>query len=211
MLRMRIAVLDFGAGDSVHRALCAHGIDASVLAPAFSSIDGAGDLIILAFGRTEPGLPSLADCDWPEAILAPLDSCFAVLRRHGPKLRDLGGHILALLPVETLDPAGGGGAAAVLHRSVLGLVEGLRAELLGTDARASILFADPQESAGSLGQRLIAIAESRAMYSLPDDVDAEAIDSAFRPLLAALVATPIDPRLPPAGPMGEVYRAALTG
>jgi hypothetical protein len=206
---MRIEVADFGAGDAVRRALGTHGINASALTLASSSTDGTANLIILAFGRAAPVSQGIADCDWAKAIQSPLDSAFAVLRHHGPKVRDLGGQILAVLPVETLDTAGGGGAAAVLHRSVLGLMEGLRAELLGGDARASILFADPVESASSLGGRLIGIAASRAMYSVPQGFDAEAIDSSFRPLLTALATTPIDPRLPPAGPMGEVYRAAL--
>lgn len=206
----RIQIADFGAAHRIHHALAAGGITASLVDAADSPATGVPDVLILAFDGPVDQRQGLADRGWAEAIQAPLDACFALLKRYGTMMREAGGLILAALPAVTLESAGGGGSEAVLHRSVLGLMEGLRAEWLAGEARVSILFTGAREGDVELGKRLASIMATRAMYSLPDHLNATNIEASFSPLLAALAATPVDPRLPPAGPMGEVYRSALT-
>jgi len=206
-----IPIVDLGAGQLVSKALAQGGCPSVVLGNEAGLISTEGTLIFLAFGHSPHMARSVADCDWSTDLHGPLDRCFSTIRHVGPKVREHQGLLVTVLPGEALLTRRGAGAQSVLYRSILGLMEGLRAELLPTQARVSIVFTDQQEPLDDLAQRLSATIAARSMYSLPSCFDVAAIRAVFEQMTEALAQTPSDARLPPAGPMGEVYREAVGG
>jgi len=209
MSHFPIPVIDFGAGQPVSDASAVRGYANRVIGEREGPALSDGACLFLAFGYASQAISDVGNCDWTADVHAPLDRCFSIISRLGPSIRDNGGLIVAVLPGEALLPRSGAAAHAVLYRSVLGLMEGLRAELLSTQARVSIVFTDRREGIDGLTPRLAATIADRSMYSLPACFDLAAIRASFEQLNNALAQTPSDARLPPAGPMGEVYREAL--
>jgi hypothetical protein len=148
--------------------------------------------------------------DWMTCLHQPLARCFTAISGLFPLVQRAatGGHALVLLPGESLIPDPLRGPASVLGRGVLGLFEGLRAELRKTAARATVFLLHERERADEMGRRLADALISRPLYSMPKQLPPEAIESYFGPLKASLRATPAGKPLP-AGPMGEVYHDAL--
>jgi len=211
MPHLPIPIIDFGAGQLVSDALAVRGRANMVMGDEEGPTSSDGACLILAFGHSSQATSDVGNCDWTQNVHAPLDRCFSIIRRLGPSIRDNGGLIIAVLPGEALLTRRGAGAKSVLYRSVLGLIEGLRAELLPTQARVSVVITDPREGLDGLAQRLAVTIADRAMYSLPACFDVAAIRAIFEQMSKALAQTPSDARLPPAGPMGEVYREAISG
>jgi hypothetical protein len=206
----RIRIIDFGAGQLVSEALAGRG-HANVVISDQEGSASSGTYLILAFGHSAQATSSVGNCDWSADVHAPLDRCFSVISRLGPGIRNGGGLIVAVLPGEALLVRSGAGAQSVLYRSLLGLMEGLRAELLSTQARVSVVFNDPREQLDALARRLASTIGDRSMYSLPARFDVATLRATFAQMSEALAQTPSDARLPPAGPMGEVYQAAING
>jgi hypothetical protein len=102
-------------------------------------------------------------------------------------------------------------ADSVLGRSLVGLTEGLRAELLATGLPVTLVLTHEGEEEAVLAQRIHDALRDGPLYALPSSATDERITSVFDPWLEALSRTPSDLALPPLGPMGEVYRQQAEG
>ncbi|MFJ6651436.1 hypothetical protein ACIQLJ_01400 [Microbacterium sp. NPDC091313] len=108
----------------------------------------------------------------------------------------------ALLPdAATPDP--------VVLRSLLGMAEALRAELLPTTAQLSILFHAAGEDGTALLARAVDLADSGEMYGMSHDLTAERISAYFAPMRRAIADAPAGSPLPDIGPMAQVYTQAV--
>jgi hypothetical protein len=171
--------------------------------------DANASVLVLAMNRAST--QRTADVvNWNAELHTPLKRCFTVVRGLVPWIsRAPRAQVIALLPIAALlpnDTSGATqGASAVLGRALLGLLEGLRAELHQTSTRVTICIIDAAEPAAVFKQRLQNVLHTRPFHSLPASVDGRAIEQYFAPMMAALAQTPAGIPLP-AGPMGDVYR-----
>ncbi|MGI5132460.1 SDR family oxidoreductase [Pseudonocardia sp. CA-107938] len=208
-------VLAEPAGESAtRRALDAAGarydlLDAAVVDAAAGAPARLGGLshdapLVIAVAPHGPG--SSADVDWTTQVHHVLRRCFTIMRGVIP---DRGPRALAVvIPVEGLLADSARCADSVLGRSLVGLTEGLRAELLATQPKVTLVLTREGEEAAALGRRIRAALHVGPLYSLPDSVTEARVTRVFEPWLEELARTPSDSALPPLGPMGEVYRAA---
>jgi NAD(P)-dependent dehydrogenase (short-subunit alcohol dehydrogenase family) len=205
-----------GAALSVHRdvskldsaAVDAAAADPEQLARALPPEPGHDVLIV----RIAPqDTSSATEVDWAASVHAPLLRCFTLVRGLVPRLvgGGHGGAVAVVLPSSGLISDARRAGESVLGRSLLGLFEGLRAELLPTDVRVSVVLSDEGETEAELVRRIEATLARMPLYALPGSVTRADIESAVGPWLDELARTPADLALPPAGPMGEVYRREL--
>jgi NAD(P)-dependent dehydrogenase (short-subunit alcohol dehydrogenase family) len=207
------------AGESaVRRALEAVGaridvLDTAVVDAAAGAPERLGDLsddAPLVIAVAAHGLGGSADVDWTTQVHQVLRRCFTIIRGLVPsRARSAdGGGVAVVIPAEGLFADSARCADSVLGRSLAGLTEGLRAELLATQATVTLVLTGEGEEAAALGRRIRAALQVGPLYSLPDSVTEERVTRVFEPWLEELARTPSDSALPPLGPMGEVYRAA---
>ncbi|PRY18316.1 SDR family NAD(P)-dependent oxidoreductase [Kineococcus rhizosphaerae] len=155
----------------------------------------------------------IAAVDWVEQVHERVQRCFTTLRGLVPQLveRPEGGRVAIVLPVSALSADPGRCADSVSGRTVLGLAEGLRAELLGGGVLVSVVLAGDDEPDDALADRIDRAVADGPMYSLPPSFTSARIDEIFAPWLDELSRTISDVALPPLGPQGEVYREAAAG
>lgn len=154
------------------------------------------------------GARSVQQTDWDAEVMEPLDRCFDLIRAVGRKMRARDwGRLVAVIPACALRPVQSDGQINVLARALLGLMEGLRAELQETGLAVSILFHDgeAEEEEAALADRLTKIVETGDFYRLSRALDRRAIQAYFEPILLALSETTSGPPLPDIGPMAAVY------
>lgn len=148
--------------------------------------------------------------DWTARLHQPMARCFTLLSAAMPLVRRAhdGGHAILVIPSHALvhDPERGPGS--VLGRGLLGLFEGLAAELRRTATRVTIFLTDKGEPDAILRARFATARQRRPLYAPPAALSPAVVRDYFRPIAAALRATPAGAPLP-AGPMGAIYRAAL--
>ncbi|WPO86863.1 SDR family NAD(P)-dependent oxidoreductase [Herbiconiux sp. KACC 21604] len=200
-------------GAGIH-SLSRHEIDAAAddpgsLAATLPAEAQSSSALVVAVAPQRAG--AAATVDWESAVQAPLRRVFTALRGVVPTLltREGGGRVVVVLPLASLIADPGRAADSVLGRSLIGLTEGLRAELLGTGVAACLVLTGPDDDARSIAERIGEALETGAFYTLPPSTTAAHIAAVFDPWLEGLAATPSDLALPPLGPMGEVYRAEL--
>lgn len=164
-------------------------------------------LLVLACDRL-PATRAADTQDWQPLLHQPLTRCFTVIRGLVPWLaaHSQRSHVVALLARAALLPDANPGSAGVLGRALVGLFEGLRAELRLTTTRVTLVITDPEESSQAFHARLRHVLARRPLYSLPESVDRRTVEQYFAPLLDALARTPLGIPLP-AGPQGEVYHS----
>jgi hypothetical protein len=172
---------------------------------------GPDDLPLLVASCGQVAAVRCADVrDWDPLLHRPMARCFTLLSAAMPLVRRAqdGGHAVLLVSSHALvqDPALGPGS--VLGRGLLGLFEGLAAELRRTATRVTIFLRHDEEHDESLRARVADALRSRPLFSLPAAVSQATIRGYYRPIAATLRATPAGAPLP-AGPMGAIYRAAV--
>jgi NADP-dependent 3-hydroxy acid dehydrogenase YdfG len=211
-----IALAEPAGTSSVGRALRAAGchveeLDMSVVDAAMAEPDRLSDPsvdvpLVLAIAPRAGG--GSGPVDWARELHQPLRRCFTLIRGLVPSrvASPEGGGVAVVLPMTALFADSERCANSVLGRSLLGLAEGLRAELLATQARVAVVFARDGEEPAALGRRIREALRDAPLYSLPASVSGARIEGLFRPWLEALADTPSDLALPALGPMGEVYR-----
>lgn len=148
--------------------------------------------------------------DWTKQVNDVLRRCFTVIRGLVPNRLSFGqgGRLVAVLPSTALfaDPARC--ADSVVGRSCLGLIEGLAAELRPGPTVVTIVFTEDDEDEASLGLRIDSALHGAGLFSFPAGDYGSRVRALFLPWLDALSRTSSDTKLPPLGPMGEVYRRA---
>lgn len=162
--------------------------------------------LILAIAAQRTGSPGAVD--WSTQVHQVLRRCYTVIRGLVPQRSAStdGGGVAVVLPTTALFADSWRSADSVLGRSLMGLTEGLRAELLAAGANVTLVFTQEGEDEALLAQRIGEALRDRPLYSLPDSETERRIANVFGPWLEALAGTPSDLALPPLGPMGEVYR-----
>ncbi len=180
--------------------------DIRVLQDSVSIAIGERTTFILSVGEC-PAQEGLENVDWQRIVLTPLRLAFGIATgaaRHFSAAG--GGDILFFLPSQTIIGKGAPSPDQVLFRALLGAAEALRAEMIETEVRISILFYDPLDPRPEdLTRRLESVLCSGPMYSLSADLTQDRIVQYFAPMLAALEQTSSGPPLPDIGPMAAVY------
>jgi len=147
-----------------------------------------------------------ATVDWASQVHRVLRRCYTVIRGLVPgRVMDGGAGLVVVMPLTALCADSRKCADSVLGRSLVGLVEGLRAELLAAGTKVSLVFAGEDEHADVVAARVRDAVREGPLHSLDASAD-ECIRDAFGQWLDELARTPSDLALPPLGPMGEVYR-----
>ncbi|TWB46963.1 hypothetical protein [Nitrospirillum viridazoti] len=166
---------------------------------------------VLVLALAPQGQGRASSVDWIGQVHHPLRRCFTVIRGVVPILAAQAGEgsVVVILPSAALFSDSSRCATSVLGRCLVGLAEALRAELLSTATRVSIVIADEREDEVCLAGRIEEALNQAPLYMLPASVTATHISAVFDPWLQALAGTASDHALPPLGPMGEVYRAEL--
>jgi len=145
---------------------------------------------------------------WATHVHRVLRRCFTVIRGlvPGRVASSDGGGVAVVLPATALFADATRCGDSVVGRSLVGLAEGLRAELLVTGVKVSVVFAGEDEEQEVVAQRVIGALRGGRLYALPASATGERITQLFGPWLDALARTPSDHSLPPLGPTGELYR-----
>lgn len=153
------------------------------------------------------GAQSVQRADWDAEVMGPLRRCFDLISAIGREMRARdGGSLIAAIPACALRPVQADGQNNVLDRALLGLMEGLRAELQDTQVAVSILFHDGDaEDEAALAGRLAGLLQTGDFYSLSPSLGQDAIQAYFEPILLALSETSSGRPLPDIGPMAAVY------
>jgi NAD(P)-dependent dehydrogenase (short-subunit alcohol dehydrogenase family) len=215
----RVVLAEPSGESAVRRALEAVGarydvLDTAVVDAAAGAPERLGDVsddAPLVIAVAAHGLGGSAVVDWTTQVHQVLRRCFTIIRGlvPGRAWSDRGpGGVAVVIPAEGLFADSARCADSVLGRSLVGLTEGLRAELLATQAKVTLVLTGEGEEAAALGRRIRAALHAGPLYSLPDSVTEERVTRVFEPWLEELARTPSDSALPQLGPMGEVYRAA---
>ena len=168
-------------------------------------------IFCLAIGLDETG--RAADfADWTATLGTPLKRCFKVLNTAARHMvaRKQAGLILAALPSMALVADPRRGEQSTFLRALLGLLESLRAELLTSDVRVTIVFYDADRDDGpALAERCELAIEERPLYRLSPDLSDDVLEDYFRPMFEAFDRTPHGPPLPEIEAMGAVYKEVL--
>lgn len=151
--------------------------------------------------------------DWAAHVHHVLRRCFTIIRGLVPsRIASAGGSgIAVVLPATALFADSTRCADSVLGRSLVGLTEGLRAELLATGTAVSVVFTGEGEEEAVLARRIQEALRDGPLYAFPASETDEHVTTVFGPWLEVLARTPSDLALPPLGPMGEVYRLEIDG
>ena len=165
--------------------------------------------VVIAVDSREAGGVSVVE--WESMVHEPLRRAFTALRGLVPGLLARAGEsrVVMVMPSSALIADPKRAADSVLGRCLIGLAEGLRAELLRFDFPVSIVMTEPEDDERSLAQRMDEALRSGSLYVLPPSISTDDISAIFDPWLDALADTPADLALPGLGPRGEVYRAEL--
>ncbi|WP_211282544.1 SDR family oxidoreductase [Streptomyces griseorubiginosus] len=162
--------------------------------------------LVLAIAPQSPG--GSRSVDWTAQVHQVLRRCFTIIRGLVPGriASSGGGGIAVVLPTTALFADSARCADSVLGRSLVGLIEGLRAELLARRSAVTLVLTHEGEEEAVLAKRIHDALRDGPLYALPSSATDERVASVFDPWLEALARTPSDVALPPLGPMGEVYR-----
>jgi NADP-dependent 3-hydroxy acid dehydrogenase YdfG len=161
--------------------------------------------LVLAVAPQNAGAAGAVDWALVHQVLR---RCFTIIRGLVPgRVAAVdGAGVAVVLPVTALFADGTRCADSVLGRSLVGLTEGLRAELLATGVPVTLVLTHEGEEDAALAWRIHEAVREGPLYALPAAETEERVTSLFGTWLEALARTPSDLALPPLGPMGEVYR-----
>lgn len=167
--------------------------------------------LVLAIAPQSPG--GSRSVDWTAQVHQALRRCFTIIRGLAPgRVASSGGAgVAVILPTTALFADSARCADSVLGRSLIGLTEGLRAELLATGLAVTLVLTHEDEEEAVLAKRIHEALGDGPLYALPSSATDERITSVFDPWLEALARTRSDLALPPLGPMGEAYRLEAEG
>lgn len=179
-------------------------VDAARAEPELLTDPLIGGPLVVAIAPQKGG--GSASVDWVSQVHRVLRRCYTVIRGLVPdRVATDGGGIAVVLSLSALRADSGKCADSVLGRSLVGLTEGLRAELLAAGTKVSLVFVGEDEDRDVVAERVRDALRDGPLHSLGASAD-ECIKDAFGPWLDELARTPSDLALPPLGPMGEVYR-----
>lgn len=201
------------SGRSVHH-LTVEAVDQAAPTPdalrvALSPMTSAPVTLVVAVPPQGPG--GASSVDWESHVHGPLRRVFTAVRGLVSAMQEYprGGSVIMAMPLTALFADQARMGDSVLGRSLVGLAEGLRAELLHTGVPVTILLTESAEDEGTLAHRIDDVIESGPLYALPASISRSDISDVFDTWLGALAETPSDLALPEMGPMGGVYRAEI--
>ncbi len=167
--RRRVLVAEPGGPTAVPRLLrdLGHAVETVETVEAVPEEPGDVSCVVVALAPlTDVGVAAVDRGGWVQEVV---ERCFTALRALVPPLaaRPDGGRVAVVLPISALRADPVRCAESVSGRTVLGLAEGLRAELLGGGVLVSVVLTDRAETEGALAARLDRAVADGSMYSLP--------------------------------------------
>lgn len=194
--------------DTLDSTAVDHVADAPERLESSAAGKGKATALVIAIAAQREGAASLVE--WDGMVHLPLQRCFTVVRGIVPGLltHPEGARVVFVLPLSAFFADDGQCADSVLGRALMGLAEGLRAELLPTAVRVSIVLTDGADDDAVLTDRITEALLGAPLYAVSPAATEHRVGDVFAPWLDALSRTPSELGMPPMGPMGEVYQSA---